>query len=131
MMPETFPAASPASGGLHPAIYRIMLVLAAWFVIAAWGFSDGGHIALDLAMMTALVIVIVGIPVLSWRIWRNQGHAGDAGAEPGSLKQWSAREFQIWNGRTTGADAMVEILTPLFAGALGLTAFAIVFRLVS
>jgi hypothetical protein len=49
--------------------------------------------------------------------------------ENASLREWMSREFEIRRGRLAGADAAIEIFTPIAAVALGMAAFAVVFHL--
>ena len=47
--------------------------------------------------------------------------SGDA-----SLREWMTRDFDTWQDRVKGRNAAVEVLLPMAAIAIGMTAFAIV-----
>ncbi|HYZ40123.1 MAG TPA: hypothetical protein VE687_05780, partial [Stellaceae bacterium] len=56
----------------HSFIYKVMVLLAAGFVLAAWGFSaDPGYIRLALGVVTALVVVTVLLSSVLAQIWRH------------------------------------------------------------
>jgi hypothetical protein len=114
---------------LPSAVYRAMMVLAAGFVLAAWGFSaDRGYIRLDLAVVTGLILVAVTIASVLAQIWRHNGNRirGEATKDSDSLRDWLRGEFGTSNGGVRASVAAVEILLPIVAAVIGMTAFAIV-----
>ena len=44
------------------------------------------------------------------------------------FRDWASGQFETWQERVKGANAAVEILLPVAAAAVGMTAFAIVFH---
>ena len=44
------------------------------------------------------------------------------------MRDWTAAEFDVWQGRRKGLNAIVEILLPLAAVAIGMTVFGVVFH---
>lgn len=119
----------PRTGALHPFVYRIHAALLLWMVLAAWGFVGGkaGDLGLALAVVTGLVVVAILIPWTLWRIWRT-GRAAGRAREPGvpSFREWLLGDLETWQAPLRGTDAAVEAILPLAAGAIGMTAFAIV-----
>jgi hypothetical protein len=114
---------------LHSVVYRAIIILAAGFVLAAWGFSaDRGYIRLALAVVTGLVVVVVTIASVLARISRHNGNrgAGEASKAPASFHDWLRGEFGTSNGDVRASVAAVEILLPIVAAVIGMTAFAIV-----
>jgi hypothetical protein len=114
---------------LHSLVYRAMTVLAAVFVLAAWGFSvDRGYIRFALAVVTGLVVVAVTIASVLARIWRHNGvrTKGEPPKTPGSFGDWLRGEFGTYTGRERASIAAVEILLPIVAAVIGMAAFAIV-----
>jgi len=119
----------PRTGALHPVVYRINAALLLWMVLAAWGFAGrhGGYIGLALAVVSGLVAITVLIPFVLWRIWRACRPAAQRSEPaPGSFHDWLLGDLETWQGRLKGADAAVQAILPLAAGAIGMTAFAIV-----
>ena len=49
---------------LHPTVYKIVVGLAVWFVLAAWTFAGGGGTDLVLTVVSLFVLVSLGIPTL-------------------------------------------------------------------
>ena len=43
-----------------------------------------------------------------------------------SFRQWAAEDFDTWQDRVKGRNAAVEVLLPMAAIAIGMTAFAII-----
>jgi hypothetical protein len=44
------------------------------------------------------------------------------------FSDWAAGQFETWQDRVKGANAAAEIILPIAAAAVGMTAFAIVFH---
>jgi len=101
-----------------------MVGLAAWVVLAAWGFfADRGYIFLTLSVVTWLVTVAVVLTTTLARIGRRDPRR--ARAKP-PFRDWAHGDFALWEGRMKGAVAATEIFVPLMAVAIGMTLFAIV-----
>jgi hypothetical protein len=113
-----------SSDTLHPAVYRAMVGLAAWVVLAAWGFfADRGYIFLALSVVTWLVTVAVVLSAIIARIGRRDPRRGQANLP---FRDWAHGNFGLWEGRIKGSVAATEIFVPLLAVAIAMTLFAIV-----
>jgi hypothetical protein len=108
------------------AVYAIVVCFVGWMAIAAWGFSGPGYAELSLAVVTGLLIVAVAIPFVIWRVGR--AAAGDRPDDRIRFGEWKRRQFEIWQDRQKGISAAIEIVLPIAAAAIGMTAFAIVFH---
>jgi hypothetical protein len=122
----------PRSDRLHPLIYKAIVGLALWTILAAWGFfGDRGYTGLALAVVTGFFIVAMALPSLLWRTWRNNRRPalptlGEAPDTIRPFRDWLFGDLETWQGRLKGWDAAVAILLPIAAVAIGMTAFAIV-----
>ena len=106
-------------------VYALVSGFVLWMVIAAWGFAGPGYTSVALTVVTGLLLVAIAIPFLLWRMVR----ANDPDIEqPQSLREWSSREFETWQDHQKGVHAATEIVLPIAAAAIGMTAFAIVFH---
>lgn len=112
----------PVSDELHPVIYRALIGTAAWFAIAIWGFSGGGYVDWLLAVVCGFALVAVAIPTILSRVGHDRRHRNRQ-----RLRDWSAGDFATWTDHGRAANAAVEVLLPLGAIAVGMTAIAIVF----
>jgi hypothetical protein len=75
--------------------------------------------------VTGFLIVVIAIPFVLWRV----GRANDPdGEEPQRFRDWASGRFETWQDRQQGANAAVEIILPIAAAAVGMTALAIVFH---
>src|SRR4051794_5700339 len=117
---------TPRTDRLPPAVYGILVCFVAWMAIAAWGFVGPGYADLSLSIVTGLLIVAVAIPYVIWRVGR--GNAGERADEPMSFSEWGASQFETWQDRQKGITAATEIVLPIAAAAVGMTAFAIIFH---
>jgi hypothetical protein len=117
----------PADSVLHPRIYTILIVLAAWFALAVWAFAGGGVTDYLLVIVSGFIFVVVALQLILSRVRR----VDDAPErdEPRSLRSWAARDFETWQGKLSGAQAAVQILLPIAAAAVGMTAFGIAFHI--
>ena len=120
----------PVTNQIHPFVYRAIALLALWFVLGAWGFfAPAGYIGLALAVVSAFVLVAVGLPFVLSRFAKKRRDLDATAKRPGSLRDWLAGDFDTWQARLRAREAVVAILLPLLAGAVGMTAFAIVLHI--
>jgi len=116
----------------HPAVYRVIVALAALLGISVWGFFADDSTGYLLAVVTGFVFMVVMLPSLLWRI-RRHGHdprlQEDGSSErPGSLREWMRSDFDAWQERLKGWDAVAGSLLPIAACAIGMMVFAIMFQ---
>jgi len=110
---------------LPPAVYAILVGFVAWMAIAAWGFAGAGYADLSLSVVTGLLIVAIAIPYVIWRVGRAHTDGSD---DRMSFSEWRVSQFETWQDRQKGAAAATEIILPIAAAAVGMTAFAIIFH---
>src|SRR5262245_1123519 len=115
---------------LHPTVYVALVGLVLWLVLAVWGFGYDGQTDYLLAIVTGFLIIAVAIPAALALMAYSQGNAGDgessAPRDSVSFRQWAAEDFDTWQDRVKGRNAAVEVLLPMAAIAIGMTAFAVV-----
>jgi hypothetical protein len=114
---------------LHPVIYKTAAGLILWFGIAAWLlFASSDYQKFDLVMVSFVMLAAVAIPsiVLMTRRHFLRTHMHAEEPAPHSLHAWLAGDFQTWQARIPAGEAAVQILLPLAAVSIGLTALGIV-----
>jgi hypothetical protein len=106
-------AQQPADSVLHPRVYTILIVLAAWFAVAVWGFAGGGVTDYLLVIVSGFIFVVVALQLILSRVRR----ADDTPEQdqPPSLRSWAMQDFETWQGKLSGAQAAVQILLPIAA----------------
>jgi len=108
------------------AVYAIIVFFVAWMALAAWGFAGPGYADLSLTVVTGLLMVAIAIPYVIWRVWRaNTEQRPDNRM---SFREWRSSQFEIWQDRQNGMNAATEIILPIAAAAVGMTAFAVIFH---
>ncbi|MGH7032508.1 MAG: hypothetical protein ACREFL_02110, partial [Stellaceae bacterium] len=122
----------PAKTLFHPIVYRVIIALAALLAVSAWGFFADSETGYVLAVVSGFVFMIVALPSLLWRI-RRHGHdprlRQDGSSErAGSLMEWLRSDFETWQERLTGWDAVAASLLPIAACAFLMLTFAIMFQ---
>ena len=118
-----------ASDQLHPFIYTALAGLAFGLVMSAWiFFSQPGYLELDLGVVSALIFMIVAIPTAIYFVGRNS-HAVEQSSVGRTWHAWMSGDFDMREGRRKSIDASIEILLPMTAAVIGITAIGIVFRL--
>ena len=116
-------------GRLHPHLYKIMMLLVLWMLLAAWGFVYTGYTGIALTMVTFFLIVSVGLLTVLWRISRRGPGTGLDKGRNRSLSAWLDGEVEIWGSRIHGTHAATQIILPLAAAAVGMTVLLIVLHL--
>lgn len=129
MRQEKHRSSSSTSDRLHPHVYTALAGTAVWFALAAWSFASDGYSEYLMVIVSAFAIVAVTIPYVLWRTGRRHGRGPDAGPDDRSFSDWASGEFATWQDRTKGANAAIEVLLPMTAIAIGMTAIGIVFML--
>ncbi|HEX3885647.1 MAG TPA: hypothetical protein VHW66_23545 [Stellaceae bacterium] len=114
---------------LHPAVYKIMLGLVLWMLLAAWGFVAGGYSAIALGMVTFFLVVTMGLVAALWRISRRNRMSGLDKGRSRSFGAWLDGEFDTWGSRLHGTHAATQIILPIAAAAVGMTLLMIVLHL--
>lgn len=116
-----------ATSALHPRVYAMLVGFALWFALAVWAFAGGGVTDYLLVIVSGFILVVVALQLILSRVGRGSGTLEADGAQP-SLHQWAAADFDAWQERLSGAQAAAQILLPIAAAAIGMTAFGIVFH---
>lgn len=117
------PPDQPVETKLHPLLYRTMVALALVLVGAVWSLARTPDTNFLLVVVSGFVFFTVLIPATLWWTWRR--HRAPRVGEDQSFRSWISKDFDMWQGRTSGVDATVEILLPPAAVAFGMTLFAI------
>ena len=119
-----------ASDQLHPFVYIALAGLAFWLVVSAWiFFSQKGYLELDLGVVSALLFMITAIPTVIYLVGRKFQAVDRTGSVGPSWRAWTSGDFDMRQGRRKGISASIEILLPMTAAVIGITAIGIVFRL--
>ena len=118
----------PATSGLHPRVYSLLIVLAAWFALSVWGFAGGGVTDYLLFIVSGFVFIVVALLTILSRVGRTNTSAAADRDRP-SFGQWTSWEFDTWQGRLSGMQAVLQILLPIAVAAFGMTAFGIAFHI--
>ena len=116
----------PSTDRLPYAVYLILIGFVAWMALAAWGFAGPGYADFSLTVVTGLLVVAIAIPIVLWRVSRGNSTPRQRKREP--FADWAAGDFETWQDRVKGSNAAAEIILPIAAAAIGMTAFAIVFH---
>jgi hypothetical protein len=116
-----------ATSVLHPRVWTLLVVFAAWFALAVWNFAGGGLSDYLLVIVSGFIFVVVTLQLILSRVGRRR-EAAEHDAKP-SLRDWATFDFETRQGRLSGAEAALQILLPIAVAAVGMTAFGIVFHI--
>jgi hypothetical protein len=117
----------PVTSILHPRVWALLIGFATWFALAVWSFAGGGLSNYLLVIVSGFIFVVVALQLILSRVGRTGGAAKTRSRL--SLRDWAVRDFETWQGRLSGAEAAVQILLPIAAAAVGMTAFGIAFHI--
>ncbi len=113
---------------VHPGIFAVVAGLVLLFVVSAFDFGDRGYIDYLLAIVVGFFVIAMGIPFLLWRTCVRQTDVSKPRA--GSMRDWLGGEQETWQGSLAGREAATQVLLPIAAVAIGMTAIGIVLLLV-
>jgi hypothetical protein len=116
----------PVTDRLHPAVWFALGGFVAWFVLAVWGFGSERYADWLLTVVSIFILIAVAIPLILALVWRNNRRTKRPPSQ--DIGEWASGDFQTWQDRVKGANAAAEIVLPIAAAAVGMTAFAIVFH---
>jgi hypothetical protein len=132
--------ARPATSGLHPGVYALLIGLAGWFALSVWSFAGAVPSALApllryvsvtdylLFVVSSFIFIVVALLTILSQVGRsNTKTTGDHDRQ--SFRQWTLSDFDTWQGRLSGMQAALQILLPIAVAAFGMTAFGIVFHI--
>jgi hypothetical protein len=116
----------PATSSLHASVYTLLIAFAVWLALAVWSFAGAGVTDYLLFIVNAFIFVVVALQLILSCVARTT-EAGKGKDKRPSLREWAATDFETWQDRLSGAQAAVQILLPIAAAAVGMTAFGIIF----
>ncbi len=117
----------PVTTELHPLVYAALIGFVSWLIIAVWGFARDPYADYLLVVVSGFIALFVAIPATLWLMVQRQRASDQNGQhDREAFRDWAAGEFDTWQDRVKGANAAVEILLPIAALAIGMTAFAVV-----
>jgi hypothetical protein len=121
----------PVFDHLHPKIYAAAAGLIAWFTLMAWVLFDrSGDASGALMWVTVLFVVAIALPAVLSLVGQKSGMPHEGQAQPPTLHDWRAGDFEVWGAKLHCSDAAIDVLLPLMAVSFGLTAIGIVFVIV-
>jgi hypothetical protein len=123
---------APVTSRAHPGIYAIVIALTLWFIFSAWSFAGGGVTDYLLFIVSGFLCVAIGLPLILFRVARArpslQGRSSSQGYEQPPLRDWMHWRYDTSTERLTGWDAAAQILLPIAAAAIGMTAIGIAYH---
>jgi hypothetical protein len=115
---------------MHPRVYTLLIVFTVWFCLAVWGFAGRGLADYLLVIVSGFIFIVVALQLILSRVGRRRDGAAETEIDQRSLRDWTAADFETWQDRLSGAQAAVQILLPIAAAAIGMTAFGIIFLII-
>jgi len=119
----------PLMARLHPSVYKIIIALVVWMLLAAWGFVASGYSGIALAVVTFFLVMSTGLVAILWRISRRGPGTGLDKGRKRSFDDWLAGELDTGGSHLSGKDAVAQILLPIGAAAVGMTILMLVLHL--
>ncbi len=116
----------PVTNRAHPRVYTILIALTLWFILAVWAFSgEGGLVNYLLFVVSAFLCVALGLTLILFRVGRARRTAQ---ADQPPLRDWVRWDYETQTGRLAGSSAAAQILLPVAAAAVGMTAIGIAYH---
>ena len=117
------PSAEHIRDRLHPLVYKAIIGLTIWLVLAVWTlFGDAGDLLTVALVVSTFFFILTAIPLLLFYV----GTKGTPRRPEEAFMKWASGDFDVWRGSMKGGNAAIEILLPIAAVAGGMTAFGLV-----
>lgn len=116
----------PSTNWMHPGVHAILIAFTAWFALAVWSFAGQGVVNYLLFIVSGFIFVAVALPLILAGVGHD-GHAATREENAPSLRDWAKCEYETSAGKVSGAAAAAQILLPIAAAAVGMTAIGIIF----
>jgi hypothetical protein len=120
----------PVTNRAHPRVYAILIGLTLWFIFAVWAFSGAGLVNYLLFVVSGFLCVALGLTLILFRVGGRRATQVDAtrrDAQP-PLRDWMRWDYDTRTGRLAGSSAAAQILLPIAAAAVGMTAIGIAYH---
>jgi hypothetical protein len=127
-MSARFQRKRPSTARLHPMVWMAVIGLIVWFVLAVWGFGADGYADWLLVVVSGFILIAVAVPAILAGVARRNRDPAGVQERPQAFGDWAKGEFETWQDQVKGANAAAEIVLPIAAAAIGMTALAIVFH---
>ena len=116
------------SSQLHPVVYLGMVGFAAWMVISAWSFAGEGYADWLLVVVSLFILAVMLLVFVLSRVGSHDPGLGKSRPRKRArFHDWVGGEFDTWQDKVRGRNAAIEVLLPLAAAAVGMTAIGIVY----
>ena len=125
MSNELIPTEKRDAGRFHPLVFKVLAGLAVWFVLSAWAFAGHGRTDYLLSVVSAFVLVAVGLPSLLGTMRRKKILCREGAGREGRFGNWASFDVQILTGPVKGIVAAIETILPIAAVAFGMTFFGL------
>jgi hypothetical protein len=119
----------PTTRRLPSWVYTLLIGLAAWFVLSAWLFAGPGAIDYLLSIVSGFVLIVVSLLLILSRVGRGGETFNEADDRP-TFRDRAKWNLEVFQSRLSLAQATMQILLPVAAAALGMTAIGIAMRVV-
>jgi hypothetical protein len=117
-------------GDLHPRVYAALIGLSLWFVVWVWSFFSAGLVGYLLLVVSGLIGVVIALWLILASVRRPTEIANSNTDQPPSFHDWMRGDFDTEHGPVSSADALIIVLLPSVAAAIGITVFGIEFQIV-
>jgi hypothetical protein len=114
---------------LHPVVYLALIGVTVWFVAAAWQFGVSAYTDYLLTVVSGFAVIFVALPSALWFTAARHERSLQSNTGNESFREWARKEFETWQGRRSGSNVVIEILLPMAAAAIGMTAIGWVLHL--
>jgi hypothetical protein len=116
------------SSQLHPLVYLGMAGFAVWMIIGAWSFGGEGYADWLLVVVSLFILAVMLLVFVLSRVGSHDpGLAKPRPHKRAKFHDWAGGEFDTWQDKVRGQNAAIEVLLPLAAAAVGMTAIGIVY----
>jgi hypothetical protein len=117
----------PVTGSVPGWLYGMAIGFVTWFALAVWLFAGAGTTDYLLFIVSGFIFVVMFLQFILSRVRRDEPPAkADESSHFSDRRKWDLETFQ---SRISFNQAAVQILLPLAAAALGMTAIGIVMQI--
>jgi len=129
-MVEDHDSKRPVTQRLPRWVYRLLMLVVAWFAFAVWSFAGPAATDYLLVVVSGFIFVAVALVLILSRV-RRASTEPSRQEKPTQFRDRAGWDLEVFQTRLSVSEAALQILLPLGTAAFGMTTIGIIWHIVA